>query len=234
MTLLDISTEWSAWLDWTVVSLCLAAIGWYEWRTEQQRSRAPQRIARHTHGLIRANWVRHTMARSGNEVMAVQTLRNSMMAASITASTAILTLMGTLSYVAPRLTETILKISMPSTTEIIHMILLMLLAIVLFAAFVCSSMAVRFYNHLGYMMATPENDDAQRTQLAELGATYAIKAGDQYSLSLRCFFYIAPLICGLAYLPLMIPGTLALLAMLHWFNEAPIESSTLKLNDSAR
>ncbi|WP_424192201.1 DUF599 domain-containing protein [Ampullimonas aquatilis] len=233
MTLLNISTEWSAWLDWTVVSLCLAAIALYEWRTEQQRSRAPQQIARHTHGLIRANWVRHTMAKPGNEVMAVQTLRNSMMAASITASTAILTLMGTLSYVAPRLTETILKISIPSTTEIIHMILLMLLAIVLFAAFVCSSMAVRFYNHLGYMMATPEND-ARRAQLAELGASYAIKAGDQYSLSLRCFFYIAPLICGLAYLPLMIPGTLALLAMLQWFNEAPIESTMLKLNDSAK
>lgn len=229
MTLLNALTELPVWLTWAIIIFCLAAIALYEWRIEQQRLLAPQRIARHTHGLIRANWVRQTMAKPGNEVMAVQTLRNSMMAASITASTAILTLMGTLSYVAPRLNDTILKISISNSTDIIHIILLMLLAIVLFAAFVCSSMAVRFYNHLGYMMATPENDK-QRTQLAELGAAYAIRAGDQYSLSLRCFFYIAPLISGLAYLPLMIPGTLALLAMLRWFNEAPAASGTLNLN----
>jgi hypothetical protein len=52
------------------------------------------------HGRLRDDWLEAMSAQAGTEILAVQTLRNSVMTATMTASTAALGLMGALGLAA--------------------------------------------------------------------------------------------------------------------------------------
>ena len=64
---------------------------------------APNRLAWRTHSALRAEWFDAISAERGTEILAVQTLRNSVMTATMTASTAALGLMGAVTLIAPDL-----------------------------------------------------------------------------------------------------------------------------------
>lgn len=77
-----------------VVSVALLMGYWY---VQRRRTRHRPGVAAHTFNvLVRARWVEIMLSRPGSEITAVQTLRNSVMAASFMASTAILLIIGTL------------------------------------------------------------------------------------------------------------------------------------------
>ncbi|HEX5959147.1 MAG TPA: DUF599 domain-containing protein, partial [Hyphomicrobiaceae bacterium] len=109
--------------------------------------------------LARTRWVESIMREGRRDVLAVQTLRNSVMAASIMASTAILLVIGTLNLGAEgaRL-EAMLgafagRHSAASAGD--HALIVLLLLADFFVAFFMFSMAIRFYNHVGYMINLP-------------------------------------------------------------------------------
>ena len=70
--------------------------------TVAQRRR-PERMARSAHAALREEWFIAVSQRKGSELLAVQTQRNSLMSATVTASTAMLGLIGTVTLVAPSL-----------------------------------------------------------------------------------------------------------------------------------
>lgn len=70
--------------------------------TVAQRRR-PERMARSAHAALREEWFIAVSQRKGSELLAVQTQRNSLMSATVTASTAMLVLIGTVTLVAPSL-----------------------------------------------------------------------------------------------------------------------------------
>lgn len=81
----------------------VAVLVTYEaWLAVAQRRR-PKRMARAVHANLRQDWFEAVSAQKGSEVLAAQTLRNSLMSASMTASTAALALMGTVTLAAPSL-----------------------------------------------------------------------------------------------------------------------------------
>jgi uncharacterized membrane protein len=95
-------------------------------------------------------WVDVVTSNRGNEVLAVQTLRNSVMASSFTASTAILLIVSTLSMTAgaehPERLWHALNFTGSINQELIAWKILLLL-IDFFVACFCFCIAVRFFGH---------------------------------------------------------------------------------------
>jgi uncharacterized membrane protein len=172
--------------------------------------------------LARAQWVEAMMGSRGNEILAVQTLRNSVMAASFMASTAILLIIGALSFVgADEHTGGVwhaLNISGATDEPIIALKLLLLLAD-FFVAFFCFSMAIRYFNHVGYMITAPETDPVL-TRPSRVAA-YLNRAGNFYSFGMRAFFYCVPIVFWFFGPEFMVLATAVLLLAFYPFDRTP-------------
>ena len=161
--------------------------------------RDPQRLARSVHAALREDWFVSVSAQHGSELLAVQTLRNSLMSATMTASTAVLGLMGTATLLAPTLGA---AGTAPLTARLA---LELVLLTILFASLVCSAMAVRYYNHASFVCSMPVESEA-RQRWSGAGASYIRRAGILYGLGLRHLLMVAPILAGMAY-PLAGPVT---------------------------
>ena len=164
--------------------------------TVAQRRR-PERMARSAHAALRKDWFIAVSQQKGSEILAVQTLRNSLMSATMTASTAMLGLIGTVTLVAPSLHASFDGLVMlPSVTP--RLVLELLLLALLFASLVCSAMAVRYYNHVGFISGMPVESEARR-RWAEAGTSYVQLAGVLYSWGLRYLILVAPILACLLH-----------------------------------
>jgi Protein of unknown function, DUF599. len=108
--------------------------------------------------LARASWVESIMKDGGQGVLAVQTLRNSTMAATFLASTAVLLIIGvlTLSGQGDKLGSTWQALNRHGSLHVgLWIGKLLFLLVDLFIAFFSFAMAVRIYNHVGYMINVP-------------------------------------------------------------------------------
>jgi len=210
--MLDSSLAWPAF----GVSLVLfvAYEGWVLWVGR----RAPHRMARTAHAQMRASWAVALSQRPGFEIVAVQTLRNSLMSATIAASTAALALMATITLAGGTVLETI---SHPQSGSglLLRPILEALLMLVLFASYVCSSTAMRYYNHAGFVMSMPAQSE-QRKPLEPMARDYVERAGLLYSWGLRFFLMVAPLVAGVVN-PLLMPMMTAVLVFVLWYFDRP-------------
>ena len=168
--------------------------------------RRPERMARTAHAALREDWFAAVSAKAGSEILAVQTLRNSMMSATMTASTAVLGLMGTVTLAAPSLHASVSDPGTPGLTPRLAMELVLLG--MLFASLVSSAMAVRYYNHAGFVGGMPP-ESAARRRWALTGAMYVRKAGVLYSRGLRHLVLVAPVV---AFILHPLAGPLAALA----------------------
>lgn len=80
----------SPWLNWVLVGASVLLLAGYEWHVVRTGRRDPRRNVRYTHARMRTEWVKAMSAQPGFEIVAVQALRNSLMSATISASTAAL------------------------------------------------------------------------------------------------------------------------------------------------
>jgi hypothetical protein len=103
---------------------------------------------------LRRAWVARVMGAPGLEILAVQTLRNSIMAATVMASTSALVLMGLLGLGQMRGTSLVALASRPSELALLLPVLLLVACVVLF------SQAVRLYHRCSYRVAL--TDEATR------------------------------------------------------------------------
>ncbi len=159
--------------------------------------RRPDRMARSAHAALREDWFSAVSQHKGSEILAVQTLRNSLMSATMTASTAVLGLMGTVTLAAPSLHVSFGEAAvLPSFAP--RLVLELLLLTLLFASLVCSAMAVRYYNHAGFISGMPVESEA-RQRWAPAGAAYVRRAGVLYSWGLRHLILVAPILASLLH-----------------------------------
>src|SRR5690554_998754 len=84
-------------LDALAVAFSVTAIGGYHLYLKLRLLRHPDYTVQAVNREARRRWVERVMADEGNTILGVQTLRNSTMAATFLASTAVLLIMGTLS-----------------------------------------------------------------------------------------------------------------------------------------
>lgn len=182
---MDMSLSW-----WAAFATTAILIG-YEASLAFAQHRRPGRMARTAHANLREDWFAAVSRQKGSEILAVQTLRNAVMSASVIASITALGLMGTVSLAAPSLHAELSGVAVPHFTPRLAMELVLLA--LLFASLVSSVMAVRYFSHASFVSGMPVDSEARR-QWTSTGTLYVRKAGVLYSWGLRQLVLVAPIV----------------------------------------
>ena len=204
----------TAWLAAGIMVVMLIA---YELSLLWFQRRSPKLLARLAHANLREEWFAALSMQQNSEILAVQTLRNSLMSATMTASTAALGLIGTATLLAPTLHASIAEVDNLSRHFTARLVIELVLMAVLFASLVCSAMAVRYYNHAGFIVSMPVASD-ERHRWGPTAVAYLRRAGLLYSWGLRHLLMVAPLLVFIVY-PLAGPvAAMLVLAALFAFD----------------
>jgi uncharacterized membrane protein len=167
--------------------------------------------------VARARWVAAVMGNPGRDVMAVQTLRNFIMGASLMASTATLLIVGTLTLSGQA--ESIgrswhlLNVGGSHAAElwIVKVLCLLVDFIVAFFAF---AMSVRLVNHVVFMINVPDQD--AHPALSPHNVAHRLnRAGNLFAVGMRAFFFAVPLVFWLFGTTFLIVATVGLVLALY-------------------
>lgn len=216
-------TYWRYVVDLVVFLSCLAILGGYQWRLVRRSRRSPTRTMQGLNALARAAWVERVMSED-RDVMAVQTLRNSTMAATLMASTAVILILGILNMLAnaDKIGPALHVLNPAGTHEPgIWVFKLMLILVDFFVAFFAFSLAVRGYNHVGFLVNVPvDRGDTHGVTPAKV-ALHLNRASAYYSLGMRTYYFSVPLVLWLFGPVWMLLATLGLLAILRHLDHLP-------------
>lgn len=164
---------------------------------------------------VRRKWVESVMHEK-RDIMAVQTMRNLVMAANFLASTAILISLGLLSFafqpgLYAEITHAWYLQGAPSET--LWIFKLLILAMLFFSAFFNFTLAIRYYNHAGLMINISESHDPDITaaSVAEVFNHGAL----HYTMGMRGYYLSIPMVLWLFGPLWMLGGTFALVAILY-------------------
>ncbi len=170
----------------------------------------------------RAAWTRSIMA-EGKDVLAVQTLRNSTMAATFLASTSVLLIVGvlTLSAQGDHLGAAwhVLGETGPGWATLWTIKTLVLL-LDLFVAFLAFTMAIRQFHHVGYMINVPISGEYGTIPL-EIVTGQLERSATFYWLGMRSYFMLGPLVLWLFGYSLMVCAMGALVMILYFLDHMP-------------
>jgi len=160
-------------------------------------------------------WV-EGIIRDKRDILAVQTLRNQVMAATFLASTAILISLGLFSAafrpgVFMEVSHTLNLLG--TKTEALWMFKLMLLGILFFVTFFNFSLCIRYYNHVGFMINSFQPNDA--TVSAEAVTQVLNHGALHYTIGMRGFYLSVPLALWLFGPIWMLAGSLILVAIVY-------------------
>ena len=163
----------------------------------------------------RRMWVKGVI-RDKRDILAVQTLRNQVMAATFLASTAILVSLGLLStaFRPGVFSDVSHALNLLGTkTETLWMFKLMLLGVLFFFTFFNFTLAIRYNNHAGFMINTFEHNDAT---VSEEAVTQVVNHGAlHYTIGMRGFYLSVPLALWLFGPIWMLAGSLVLVSVLY-------------------
>jgi uncharacterized membrane protein len=177
--------------------LSLAAVVCYQVYLRVRDRRSPAASALYGMNAARVAWVEGVM-REGKDILAVQTLRNSTMASSFMASTAILLIIGvlTLSAQGDRMSGTWHALNvLGKHSADIWLFKLLIMLFDLLVAFFAFCLSIRLYHHIGYQINTPADLRREVTQPAHVGAELNRAAIFYlYRLGMRAYSYTVPLL----------------------------------------
>lgn len=173
--------------------------------------------------IARTAWVHSIMRDGKRDVLPVQTLRNSTMAATFLASTSVLLIMGvmSLSGEADKLDSSWHALNvLGSKHAALWQFKLLLILIDLFFSFFCFSMAIRLFNHVGYLINVPLSMNRNIISPAHV-AGHLNRAGYFFSIGMRSYHFLMPLVFWLFGPHFMLVGTLGLAMVLYYVDRAP-------------
>lgn len=208
-----------------IASLALSALllVLYHLYLRHKQKRDPNYTVQAINRIARAVWVKTLMASGKPDVIPVQTLRNSTMAATFLASTAVLLIIGvlTLSGQGDKLSSTWHALNVYGAAHAeLFMIKLLMLLLDLFTVFFSFTLAIRLYNHVGYMINVPYTLD-HKVISPDHVAEHLNRAGAYYSIGMRAFYFIIPLVFWLFGPHFMLISTAGLIAVLYRIDRAP-------------
>lgn len=173
--------------------------------------------------IARTAWVETMMGTGKPDVISIQTLRNSTMAATFLASTAVLLIIGvlTLSGQGDKLSGTWHALNtFGATHSELWLAKLILLLFDLFVAFFSFSMSIRVFNHVGYMINVPLSLNLKAITTRHV-AVHLNSAGNYYSIGMRAYYYSGPLVFWLFGPHFMLLATIILIPVLYKLDRAP-------------
>ncbi len=171
--------------------------------------------------IARTAWV-ETVMHERRDILAVQTLRNSTMAATFLASTSVLMIIGILTLSESGKLESAwhaLNVVSVQRQEL-WLVKLICLLLDMFVAFFSFSMSIRVFNHVGYMINVPLALKHKMITPAHV-ATHLNRAGRFYSIGMRAYYFSVPLVFWLFGPHFMFMATIGLLAVLYHIDRAP-------------
>ena len=182
--------------DLIAVLLVVAMIWGYQFHLRRLARRNSAAVFSSAAKLARTAWVETVMADHGDAVLSVQTLRNTSMASSFLASTAILLMVGvlTLTGQSKSLQETWHFLNVFGTLgPAIWLTKLLCILLLLFYAFFNFINSIRVTNHVGYMISIEQAPG--RTYFSHDMVASQLNHGSRYfSLGVRAYYYLVPLI----------------------------------------
>lgn len=208
-----------------VVSLLISALllGAYHAYLRVKLRHNPQYTFQSVTHAARIAWIDIIMADDHKGILGVQTLRNSTMAATFFASTAVLLIMGTLtlSGQSEKLTASWQQLDlMGSLHPGIWITKVLFLLSDFLVAFFNFAMAVRLYHHVGYLIALP-HDRRPNAVTPRSVAVHLNRAGRYYSVGMRSYYFAVPLVFWLFGPQFMVAATIVLIAVLYRVDRAP-------------
>lgn len=180
--------------------------------------------------IARTAWV-ETIMRDKKDILAVQTLRNSTMAATFLASTSVLMIIGILTLSEGNKMEATwhaLNVVNTQSSEL-WLVKLICLLMDMLVAFFSFSMSIRIFNHVGYLINVPLELKHKMITPTHV-ATHLNRAGKFYSIGMRAYYFIVPLVFWLFGPHFMFASTIALLLVLYRIDRAP-KIMTLNYSD---
>lgn len=202
--------------------LCVALLIVYHFYLAYKVRKTPSYTVQAVNIIARTAWV-ETVMKEGKDILAVQTLRNSTMAATFLASTSVLLIIGvlTLSGQGDKLENTWHALNiLGSKHSELWLGKLLILLLDLFVAFFNFSMAVRVFNHVGYMINVPLALNHKMICPAHV-AIHLNRAGKFYSIGMRAYYFTVPLVFWLFGPHFMLLSTLGLIVVLYRLDRAP-------------
>ena len=218
---------WPVWLNSFAVDIGgfgvgVLLLGLYHLYLRQRVKRNPAYTVQAVNAIARSAWVERIMANEDG-ILAVQTLRNSTMAATFLASTAVLLIIGvlTLSEQGDKFGGTWHALNIVGVMNP-QLWLLKLLALMLdlFVAFFAFSMSIRVYNHVGYMINVPKAAGHKSISSRHV-AVHLNRAGRFYSIGMRAYYFLVPLVFWLFGPHFMLLATIGLIFVLYKIDRAP-------------
>ena len=167
--------------------------------------------------IARLRWVHAVMADPRKDVMAVQTLRNFIMGASLMASNAAILILGTLTLSGQ--SENIARSwhvfnAVGSSSAEIWIVKVLCLLVDFIIAFFAFAMAVRLANHVVFMVNVPAEGRHAGFAPAEVGRRLN-RAGNHFAIGMRAFFFAVPLVFWLFGPGFLVLATLGLVFALY-------------------
>ena len=173
--------------------------------------------------LTRAAWVETVMTSGNKDVLAVQTLRNSIMGATFLSSTAVLLIIGvlTLSGQGGNLGATWHSLNLFGATHAeLWLAKLIALLLDMLVAFFSFAQAIRLFHHVGYMINVPMTMH-HRALTPQHVALHLNRAGSFYAIGMRAYYIAVPLVFWLFGPHFMLLSTVVLLPILFYLDRAP-------------
>jgi uncharacterized membrane protein len=173
--------------------------------------------------VARATWVETVMTAGNKDILAVQTLRNSIMGATFLSSTSVLLIIGvlTLSGQGENLGVTWHSLNLFGATHA-ELWLTKLLALLLdmLVAFFSFAQAIRLYHHVGYMINVPMTTK-HRAFTPQHVALHLNRAGRFYAIGMRAYYVAVPLVFWLFGPHFMLLSTVVLIPILYYLDRTP-------------
>jgi uncharacterized membrane protein len=201
---------------------CVLVLAYYLYLGRKSR-RAPSSRVHALNAKIRARWVHRVMSSGKMDILAIQTLRNSLMAANFMATTAVLLIIGILNLsdqIGAWAEKSQFSFLANSVSADLWYLKIALLVLDYAVAFYCFSTSIRFFNHVGYMINLGCDIQIEETIFKQTCA-YLNRAGSYYMYGTRAFFFSLPVIMWFFGPIFLIPATLTLIAGLAVLDKVP-------------
>ena len=203
-------------------ALSVLLLGVYQLYVRQRVKRNSAYTVQAVNSMARRAWVERIMEKEDG-ILAVQTLRNSTMAATFLASTAVLLIIGvlTLSEQGDKFGATWHALNIVGVTNPqLWLLKLLTLMLDLFVAFFAFSLSIRVFNHVGYMINVPKTAGHKSISPRHVAA-HLNRAGRFYSLGMRAYYFLVPLVFWLFGPHFMLLATVGLIFVLYKIDRAP-------------
>jgi len=215
---------WPYLVDLGTFLVCVVMVVWYQLRLTRRIRENPALTVQGMNVQARAAWVERIMREERDlHTLAVQTFRNSTMAATLLASTAVLLIFGILNLLAnaDKLGHMLTGLNSWGVREPgMWLFKLMLLIVDFFISFFSFSLAVRGFHHVGYMINVPMGAHDHGVSVQKV-VRVLNRVSQYYSIGMRTYYFSVPLVLWLFGPAFMFVATVVLLVVLNHLDHLP-------------